>query len=56
MGFARHVIKVGQVTARRYTTKPIKGGIAFKCVQCEYSLTTLDFQSKDGTTPARKPR
>ena len=37
-------------TARRYTTKPIKGGIAFKCVQCEYSVTTLDFQSKDGNT------
>ena len=37
-------------TARRYTTKPIKRGIAFKCVQCEYSVTTLDFQSKDGNT------
>ena len=37
-------------TARRYTTKPIKGGIAFKCVQCEYSVTTLDFQNKDGNT------
>jgi len=37
-------------TARRYTTKPIKGGIAFKSVQCEYSVTALDFQSKDGNT------
>jgi hypothetical protein len=37
-------------TARRYTTKPIKGDIAFKCVQCEYSVTTLDFRSKDGNT------
>jgi hypothetical protein len=37
-------------TARRFTTKPIKGDIAFKCVQCEYSVTTLDFRSKDGNT------
>ena len=37
-------------TARHYTTKPIKGGIAFKCVQCEFSATTLDFHSKDGNT------
>jgi hypothetical protein len=35
-------------TARRYTTKRIEGGIAFKCDQCEYRVTTLDFQSKDG--------
>jgi len=34
--------------ARRYTTKRIEGGIAFKCEQCEYHVTTLDFQSKDG--------
>jgi hypothetical protein len=34
--------------ARRYTTKRIEGGIAFKCEQCEYRVTTLDFQSKDG--------
>ncbi len=47
-GFTRHAVKVGQATARGYTTKPIKGSIAFKCVQCEYSVTTLDFQSKDG--------
>ena len=31
-----------------YTTKRIEGGIAFKCEQCEYRVTTLDFQSKDG--------
>ena len=34
--------------ARRYTTKRIEGGIAFKCEQCEYRATALDFQSKDG--------
>lgn len=34
--------------ARRYTTKQIEGGIVFKCEQCEYRVTTLDFQSKDG--------
>ncbi|HET7442471.1 MAG TPA: hypothetical protein VFJ47_14300 [Terriglobales bacterium] len=34
--------------ARCYTTKRIEGGIAFKCEQCEYRVTTLDFQSKDG--------
>ena len=33
---------------RHYTTKRIEGGIAFKCEQCEYRVTTLDFQSKDG--------
>jgi len=33
---------------RRYTTKRIEGGIAFNCEQCEYRVTTLDFQSKDG--------
>jgi len=36
--------------ARNYTTKRIEGGIAFKCEQCEYRVTTLDFQSKDGNT------
>jgi hypothetical protein len=34
--------------ARRYTTKRIEGGIAFKCERCEYRVTTLDFHSKDG--------
>ena len=34
--------------ARCYTTKRIEGGIAFKCDQCEYRVTTLDFQGKDG--------
>ena len=36
--------------ARNYTTKRIEGGMAFKCEQCEYRVTTLDFQSKDGNT------
>jgi hypothetical protein len=36
--------------ARNYTTKRIVGGMAFKCEQCEYRVTTLDFQSKDGNT------
>jgi hypothetical protein len=30
--------------------KLLRAGIAFKCVQCEYRVTTLDFQSKDGNT------
>jgi hypothetical protein len=36
--------------ARNYTTQRIEGGMAFKCAQCEYRVTTLDFQSKDGNT------
>jgi hypothetical protein len=35
-------------SGRHYTTERIEGGIAFKCEQCEYRVTTLDFQSKDG--------
>jgi hypothetical protein len=34
--------------ARNYTTKRTEGGVAFKCAQCEYRATTLDFQSKGG--------
>jgi hypothetical protein len=35
-------------TARLYTTKRIKGGTAFQCQSCEYRITTLDFDTKDG--------
>lgn len=35
-------------SARLYTTKRIKGGTAFQCQSCEYRITTLDFDSKDG--------
>jgi len=31
-----------------YTTKRIKGGIQFKCTRCEYSVSTLDFDARDG--------
>jgi len=35
-------------SARLYATKRIKGGTAFQCQSCEYRITTLDFDSKDG--------
>jgi hypothetical protein len=35
-------------SARLYTTKRIRGGTAFQCQSCEYRITTLDFDSKDG--------
>jgi len=28
---------------RYYTTKVLKGGVTFKCVFCEHSVTTRDF-------------
>jgi len=28
---------------RYYTTKPMNGGITFKCIFCEHSVATLDF-------------
>jgi len=31
-----------------YTTNRIKGGIQFKCIRCEYSVSTLDFDDRDG--------
>ena len=33
---------------RYYTTKPLNGGIAFKCVFCEHTVTTQDFDSLRG--------
>ncbi|MGC1652226.1 MAG: hypothetical protein WA722_05345 [Candidatus Sulfotelmatobacter sp.] len=33
---------------RHYTTNRIEGGIQFKCIRCEYSVRTLDFDARDG--------
>ena len=33
---------------RYYTTKPMNGGITFKCVFCEHSVATGDFDRSQG--------
>ena len=33
---------------RHYTTEPMNGGITFKCVSCEHSVSTLDFNTANG--------
>jgi hypothetical protein len=33
---------------RNYTTKPINGGINFKCVACGHSVNTLEFDYSKG--------
>jgi hypothetical protein len=33
---------------RNYTTKPINGGITFKCVACGHSVNTLEFDYGKG--------
>ena len=33
---------------RYYTTRPLSGGITFKCIFCEHSVTTQDFDSLKG--------
>jgi len=34
---------------RYYTTKQVNdGGITFKCIYCEYAVTTLDFNNTNG--------
>jgi hypothetical protein len=33
---------------RYYTTKPLSGGITFKCIFCEHTVTTQDFDSLKG--------
>jgi hypothetical protein len=33
---------------RYYTTSRIEGGMQFKCARCEYSVSTLDFDARDG--------
>jgi hypothetical protein len=33
---------------RYYTTKPVNGGTTFTCTFCEHSVTTLDFNNKEG--------
>ncbi len=35
-------------TVRHYTTNRIKGGLQFRCTRCEHSVSTLDFDTKDG--------
>ena len=33
---------------RYYTTKPMNGGITFKCVFCQHTVATLDFDRTKG--------
>jgi len=33
---------------RYYTTKPLSGATAFKCIFCEHTVTTQDFDSLRG--------
>ena len=33
---------------RHYTTNRIEGGIQFNCIRCEYGVTILDFDARDG--------
>ena len=33
---------------RHYTTNRIEGGILFKCIRCEYGVSTLDFDARYG--------
>jgi hypothetical protein len=33
---------------RYYTTKPLSGSIAFKCIFCEHTVTTQEFNSLKG--------
>jgi hypothetical protein len=33
---------------RNYTTKRIPGGMQFTCTHCPHSVTTLDFDLRDG--------
>jgi len=33
---------------RHYTTNRIEGGILFKCIRCDYGVSTLDFDARDG--------
>ena len=40
-------------SVRHYTTKPRNGGTTFKCIFCEHSVTTLDFNSTDGNRRTR---
>jgi hypothetical protein len=33
---------------RYYTTKPLNGGIAFRCIICEFTIHTLDLDPAKG--------
>lgn len=33
---------------KHYTTDRIEGGILFKCIHCQYRVSTLDFDVRDG--------
>src|ERR1700680_3594517 len=35
-------------SVRYYTTKRVQGGMRFTCVRCEHSVSTLDFDTRDG--------
>lgn len=35
-------------TVRYYTTNPMNGGTTFKCVFCEHTVATQDFDHKEG--------
>ena len=41
-------ISVYNCHVRHYTTEPMNGGITFKCVSCEHSVSTLDFNTANG--------
>ena len=35
-------------SVRYYTTKRVQGGMRFTCVRCDHSVSTLDFDTRDG--------
>ena len=35
-------------SVRYYTTKRVQGGMRFTCVRCEHSVSTLDFDTRNG--------
>jgi hypothetical protein len=35
-------------TVKHYITNRIEGGMQFTCIRCEYSVSTLDFDRRDG--------
>jgi hypothetical protein len=36
------------VCVKQYSTQPLNGGITFRCVSCEYTVSTLDFNVING--------
>jgi hypothetical protein len=39
-----------------YTINRIKEGIQFRCIRCEYSVSTLDFDDRDGNLRTQAAR